>query len=651
MTTEALGKLKIDGPWFRDEAGRQVLLRGVNLGGDCKLPCPDGATYLPTDFSNHRTVSFVGRPAPLDEIDGHLARLAGWGFNCLRLLTTWEAVEHDGPGIHDEAYLDYYAEVCRRAGDHGFYLFVDFHQDVWSRMTGGSGAPGWTFEAAGLDFTAFDRADASLVMQNRYDPAIGGLQDSYPVMSWSSNYAMPPNGIMWTLFLAGERFAPALTVDGQNIQHFLQDHYLGAMRAVAERVADFPHVLGFDTLNEPGLGYIGRPLSESAWRYRGYSWSTLDGLAVAAGIPRDLPRLQLGGKPGGDGFRANAARQSLWLPGRSDPFRDAGVWDFDADGNPRALVEDFFQRHDGEAIEVERHGLLPLFHQVAETVRAIRDDWLLFAEINPFRAGTGVGFPDAMPERTVNANHWYDLTSLVTKRFDPAGQQDILTGEWREGRAAIERNYVDGLSRLKEKGDALNGGAPSLVGEFGIQYDMNDGEAYERWVAGEHGDEIWHAQEAALDAMYNAIDELLISSTQWNYTVSNSNDVMIGDGWNQEDLSIWSTDQAVIGERFSGARALRGFCRPFARRIQGTPLRQRFRLHERRFELEFDGDPRIAAPTEIFVPRHIFGCDPEVICDPSIMIVRADQSIGLTVREPGRQCLAIIASGNPRECC
>ena len=31
------------------------------------------------------------------------------------------------------------AEVCRRAGEHGLYVFVDFHQDVWSRMTGGDG--------------------------------------------------------------------------------------------------------------------------------------------------------------------------------------------------------------------------------------------------------------------------------------------------------------------------------------------------------------------------------------------------------------------------------------------------------------------------------------------------------------------------------
>ena len=164
-----ISQLRIDGNRFRDGHGRQVILRGVNLGGDSKVPYPNGGTHLPSDFSDHRTVSFVGRPFPLSEAPEHFGRLRHWGCNCLRLLTTWEAVEHTGPGLYDAGYLDYFTQLCELAGDHGLYVIVDFHQDVWARMSGGDGAPGWTFEAVGLDFTRFARAGAAHVMQHAFD--------------------------------------------------------------------------------------------------------------------------------------------------------------------------------------------------------------------------------------------------------------------------------------------------------------------------------------------------------------------------------------------------------------------------------------------------------------------------------------------------
>src|ERR1700736_3819551 len=105
---EGFVMIHTDGSHFKDEHGRTLMLRGVNLGGSSKVPfSPNGATYIRDGFFEYQHVSFVGRPFPLEEADEHFARLRAWGLTFLRFLVTWEAIEHAGPGIYAEAYLDY----------------------------------------------------------------------------------------------------------------------------------------------------------------------------------------------------------------------------------------------------------------------------------------------------------------------------------------------------------------------------------------------------------------------------------------------------------------------------------------------------------------------------------------------------------------
>jgi hypothetical protein len=611
-------RLHIDGRWFVDQAGRRILLRGVNLGGDCKVPYPDGGTNYPSDFADHRDVSFIGRPFPLDEADEHFSRLNNWGFNCLRLLTTWEAIEHRGPGEFDTDYLDYYAELCRAAGEYGFYVFVDFHQDVWSRMSGGDGAPCWLFEKVGIDYRKIAASGSAHVMQHLYDYSRGGRQeDRYPTMSWPQNTRRPANGIMWTLFFAGRDFAPTTTVDGVKVQDYMQDHYLACQREVALRVRDLPNVLGFDTLNEPANGWIGQALSyrhvaesdEHPERLMpGLAWSPLDGLLVSHGIPRAVPNLgidfaQRKVVPKGE-RTINSDRISIWLEGRTDPFQQAGAWRLNRDGSYDVIREDFFRRVGDRTVNYVDDYLGPFFERVANTIREVNPNWVVFAELDPPSGFASHAFPSEMPPNSVNAGHWYDIVTLATKTFNPNLSFDPETGEMTTQSGQIQERYRRQLARFARISESIAGGVPTLIGECGIPFDLNGADAYRAFAGGDRSDTPWTSQIVALDLMYNAFDALLLHSTQWNYTASNRNDLTIGDGWNQEDLSIFSRDQQVDPfDPNSGGRAMAGFVRPYARATQGTPRSVRFDRISGDFDFVFDADPSIDGVTEIFVPR------------------------------------------------
>lgn len=620
------------GALFLDAEGGQVMLRGVNLGGDCKVP-PGQGTDVYSDFSDHRTVSFIGRPFPLADADAHLARIAHWGFNTLRLLTTWEAVEQAGPGQYDHEYLDYFAEVARKAGEHGLTLFVDFHQDVWSRMSGGDGAPGWTFEAVGLDFTKFDAAGAAHVMQTRYDYASPERrQPAYPQMSWGSNYRLPANGIMWTLFWAGRGVTPDFAIDGVNVQDYLQGHYLGAMNEVARRLVAMPHVAGFDTLNEPSLGWVGQPI---AYRHLapsdanperpriGPALAPLDALAMARGLAVEVPVLtrdEAGAAVPTTTRIFNPDGVSIWRADADCPFEAAGRYRIEK-GVAVATGDDVLA-----AIDPTNDVYRPFFHQVADTIRAHQPGWSIFAEMDVFAHLAGRRFPADLPERTVNASHWYDMGMLYLKRFDPANHRDAATGHPERSLADIAARYGRQLgSFAAESADFPPGGAPTLIGEFGIPYDLDEGEAYDRWATGAR--DVWGQHEAALTLMYDAMDALGLHSTQWNYTASNRNDLRVGDGWNQEDLSIWSADQRLgNGEPGDGGRAVPGFSRPYVRRAQGRLTSMSFARDTRRFTAELAVDAAIGGGTDIYVPLAHYpdgfvlrceGVPAEVVLDPA----------------------------------
>ena len=118
----ASSELRVDGSRFADGAGRTVILRGVGVGGNAKVPPFQAITST-----------------------SQLDPLPGWGVNAVRLLFTWEAYEPTNGG-YDASYLSYITGVVDDAWKRGIYVVVDFHQDAYSRYAlggCGEGFPSW----------------------------------------------------------------------------------------------------------------------------------------------------------------------------------------------------------------------------------------------------------------------------------------------------------------------------------------------------------------------------------------------------------------------------------------------------------------------------------------------------------------------------
>ena len=244
-------------------------------------------------------------------------------------------------------------------------------------------------------------------------------------------------------------------------------------------------------------------------------------------------------------------------------------------------------------------------HSVARTIRAVAPHWLLLAEMDPFGAMSGRVFPASMPAQSVNASHWYDVTLLVKKQFSAALSVDLLTGESSEGAAAIGARYQRQLAAVKALDEQVPDGLPTLIGEFGVPYDLDDGAAYAAWAGGKREESIWQNQTQALSLMYDALDALHLSSTQWNYSAGNQNHARIGDQWNQEDLSVYSLDQ-------NEGRAVLGFCRPYAQAIQGRLKRVVFDTASGIFKLAFEANPAIGQPTQVYLPSLQYPNGPKI---------------------------------------
>jgi hypothetical protein len=583
-------KVHAAGPWFKDEQGRTLLLRGVNVSGSSKVPAsPNGATHHNEGFFDHHDVSFVGRPFPLDEADEHFARLRAWGLTVLRFLVTWEAVEHSGPGIYDHEYLDYLQAIIEKAETYGFSIIIDPHQDVWSRFSGGDGAPGWTMEAVGFDLTRVHETGAAILHQ------LHG--DLYPTMVWPTNGSRLAAATMFTLFFGGNDFAPKTRVNGEPVQEYLQRHYIGAFQQVAWRLHGCDCLIGYEVMNEPMSGFIGlKDLTRPSLPVKfGALFSPLQSMLLGAGIPqeieiweRSLLRSRLVERR-----LMNPKRLRIYREGHENIWRENGVWDLDEKGRPHLLRPHHFWEVDGRVVDFSRDYMRPFINRYAAAIREISPETIIFVETDPRLPPPEWGPDDA--HNIAYAPHWYDAAALFLKTYSPWIGFDTHTGKIVLGGNNVRRSFSLQLGRHKTYAAHRLGNIPVLIGETGIAYDMDHRRAYRTGN--------YRSQIRAYDRILRAADENLLSYTLWNYTPDNDN--RYGDQWNGEDLSIFSRDQQDDPSNIhSGGRALQAVVRPYPRATAGTPLRLSFDVNRRVFLYEFRHTPGLDSMTEIFVPNY-----------------------------------------------
>ena len=250
-------------PYLADAAGREVLLHGVAAVGmeDVAYPDANGKPALfpvsPSAYAGQcpKASPLIPQP-PLCETQASkpayeqsiapasgddFAQMRAIGFNVARLVLNWSQLE-PRPGVYSTTYLDRVAQVVGWARQQGIYLILDMHQDQYSRYIlpidkaaapsgcspsgGGDGAPGWAVQSDG-------KPGCALYGIDELNPAESAAFANF----WQNSPVEGPKGQ-----------APGTG---------LQDHYIGALAALANRFEDDPTVLGYELMNEPQPGSLG----------------------------------------------------------------------------------------------------------------------------------------------------------------------------------------------------------------------------------------------------------------------------------------------------------------------------------------------------------------------------------------------------------
>ena len=144
---------------------------------------------------------------------------------------------------YDVEYIDYLAKIVAELPKYGLSCIIDAHQDVFSRLTGGSGAPGWVLDVLGLSVRNLHETHSAHLHP------LALLATDPPPAVWPTGYQKLAAATCNTVFWAGDRFAwkrKAPDGSGRGLSTFLQEAMAEAFGQLADKLEGYEAVLGFE---------------------------------------------------------------------------------------------------------------------------------------------------------------------------------------------------------------------------------------------------------------------------------------------------------------------------------------------------------------------------------------------------------------------
>ena len=599
--------------YLKDQHGRYFYIHGVNVSGSTKVP----AQIDP--------VSYVGKPFPLEEADWNFKMLRNLGFNAIRLLVIWEAIEPYGSGQYDEDYLDYIEAIVAKANEYGIYCIMDMHQDMFSRhlfklyddQTGLNSLVDETEKAMGAPFglnnkVQGDGAPEWAVQYCLPEKNVGGSQwglpnhlvadqknttDFYSMSLWGVNIFLSLDvNRCFATFFAGEDIYPFYKVGGKNIQKFLQDSFAEAWVQVASRISKYPNVIGYDIINEPPGLYIVFILYALLYQEAD---KTKDGILTEEQISNVLDEyLDILQDQGASYQTIDILKETLLendvLPKSIDKMNEAG---FTTEGYSQ--YQPNIEAAIGLISGFNRNYLQPFNEKVGNAILEEDPDAVLFLELSLGLPDTGLAGwysePMLRPEgfdQVVYAPHYYtDIYPFIGYNMP---ERDFTVEEKRF------RDYTSGIEDAVLPAEYSLGNPPVMMGEFGTYFNFG---GIEKAI-----EQDYIVSSYVLDIYFEIYEEMLLHHTMWCYSPENTKEN--GEKWNKEDFSMLDSEQKP--------RSFTAYSRVYPRfasgRISSFHYYSPLHYYDPRpgeptpyleFEMEMESK-ETDAPTEIFVPPLIF---------------------------------------------